>query len=101
MTLQVRNLTVATCIAVWEIWFKTHFPFTGLDDYSSTMMDLTFDSGNQDDILCVDVPINNDTLCETDEMFNVTLTTLDSAVILDPSTGTVTIVDDDGKYVYS
>ena len=64
-------------------------------------MDLTFDSGNQDDMLCVDIPINNDTLCEADEMFNVTLSTLDPAVTLDPTAGTVTIIDDDGKPSYA
>ena len=59
-------------------------------------MNLTFNSGNQDNMLCVDVPINDDNLCEADEMFSVSLTTVDPAVTLDPDSGTVTIVDDDG-----
>ena len=71
------------------------------DDYIDLTMDLTFDSEIQNDTLCVDVPINDDNLCETDEIFDVTLTTADPAVTLDPDTGTVTIIDDDGKSVYS
>ena len=63
-------------------------------------MDLTFDSGNND-MLCVDVPINDDNLCEANEAFDVSLSTLDSAVTLDPNTGSVTIIDDDCKSVYS
>ena len=65
------------------------------------MMDLTFDSGNQNNMLCVDVSINDDNLCEDDEMFDISLSTLDPAVTLDPDTGSVTIIDDDGKSVYS
>ena len=62
-------------------------------------MDLTFNSGNQDAMLCIDVPIDNDNLCEADEIFDVTLTTLDPAVTLDPDTGIVTITNDDGKSI--
>ena len=75
----------------------TLIPLAGTDDYTSTMVNLTFNSGNQDDILCVNVSINNDTLCEANEMFNVALTTTDPTVTLDPDTGNVTIVDDDSK----
>ena len=58
------------------------------------MLPLNFTTGN---ILCVDVPINDDNLCEANEVFNVILTTDDEAVTFDLNSGIVTIVDDDSK----
>ncbi len=58
-------------------------------------MTLTFDSGI--DTIRVDIPIINDNLCEPDEVFQVNLATTDPDVNLDPATGFVTIIDDDGE----
>ena len=60
-------------------------------------MNLTFVSSG--DIFCVNYPIENDTLCEDDESFNVFLSdpNSDSAINIDPASASVTIIDDDGK----
>ncbi len=66
------------------------------DDYVDvTTMTLTFDSGI--DTIRVDIPIVDDNLCEADEIFQVNLATADPDVNLDPATGFVTIIDDDGE----
>ncbi len=61
------------------------------------MTSLTFSSSVTQ--LAVDIPITNDLLTEIDEIFQVTLTTLDGDVNLNPATGFVTIIDDDRKPV--
>lgn len=49
--------------------------------------------------MCREIPIFDDVICEGDELFNVALMTNDPGVNLDPptSTGTVTIIDNDGE----
>ena len=44
------------------------------------------------------IPIVGDNVDENAESFSVSLTTGDSAVMLNPSTTTVTIENDDGKF---
>ena len=46
---------------------------------------------------CQFFTITNDTILESDEMFVVALSTMDQDVILNPSTTSVTILDDDGN----
>ena len=58
--------------------------------------DLTFNSGNT--ARTVMIPIVGDNVDENAESFSVSLTTGDSAVMLNPSTTTVTIENDDGKF---
>ncbi len=62
------------------------------------MTSLTFSSSITE--LAVDIPITNDLFTEIDEIFQVTLTTVDGDVNLNPATGFVTILDDDRKPVY-
>lgn len=57
---------------------------------------LTF-SPNLEVTLCSQIPIQNDSVLEDDETFSVLLSTSDSSVSLVPSSGLVTIVDDDSK----
>ena len=45
----------------------------------------------------VEVPIINDHIDEHSEIINLTLVSTDSAVILDPSTSTITIEDVESK----
>ena len=47
--------------------------------------------------LTVPITITGDDMLEGPETFNVTLTSSDNAVTVDPMSATVHIVDDDGK----
>ena len=61
--------------------------------------DINFIKGN-DRTLCADIPIIDDDLCEEPETFSVTLTEMDSNVVLNGQRrGTVTILDNDGMRV--
>ena len=64
-------------------------------------MPVVFNAGNIDDMMCVQIPIVDDTLCEGNEQFQVSLQNNDPNVNLAPgrATGTVTIIDNDGKVV--
>ena len=44
--------------------------------------------------MCAQIPIEDDGVFENPESFTVVLTTTDPAVILDPDTATVEIIDD-------
>ena len=46
----------------------------------------------------VEIPIINDMLTESDEVFQVDLSTRNGDVNLSPASGIVTIQDDDGKF---
>ena len=46
---------------------------------------------------CQSISITNDSILENDEVFVVALSTTDQDVILNPSTTSVTILDDDGN----
>ena len=48
----------------------------------------------------VEVPIINDHIVEQSEIINLTLVSTDSAVILNPSTSTITIEDVESKLLY-
>ena len=48
-------------------------------------------------MLCVDIEIVDDLICEGPEFFSIGLTSTDSNVNLGTSSGTVTIIDNDGK----
>ena len=58
-------------------------------------MDLTFNGGTTNQTVMI--PIIGDNVVESTESFTVSLTTGDSAVILNPQTTTVTIQDDDSE----
>ena len=60
-------------------------------------MDLTFNSGTTTQTVMI--PILGDNVVESTESFTVSLTSADSAVTLNPSTTTVTIQDDDSKFL--
>ena len=51
-------------------------------------------------IQMVEVPIIDDHIVEHSEVLNLTLVSTDSAVILSPSTSTITIEDVDSKLLY-
>ena len=48
----------------------------------------------------VEIPISNDLIVEHSEVINLTLVSTDPAVILNPSTSTITIEDVDSKLLY-
>ena len=48
----------------------------------------------------VEIPIIDDDIVEHSEVINLTLVSTDSAVILNPSTTTITIEDEDSKLLY-
>ena len=66
-------------------------------DYMTVSMELTFNSGNTSQTVMI--PIVGGNVVESTESFTVSLTSADSAVTLNPSTTTVTIQDDDGKFL--
>ena len=57
--------------------------------------ELTFNADNANQIVMI--PIIGDNVVEGTESFSVSLTTVDSAVMLIPQTTTVIIQDDDSK----
>ena len=61
-----------------------------MDDQPS--VDLTFDYNRE----CVILTIVDDDAFEVDETYNVTLTTPDDNVTLNPDSGIITITDQDG-----
>ena len=64
------------------------------DDYTSVEDVIIFSPGINES--CTMIPIVDDSVLENDEVFSVILSTTDSDVSLDPSSATVTIVDNDG-----
>ena len=77
------------------MWY--HFLPPAPSDYTSVTRGLTFNSGTTTQTVMV--PIVGDNVVESTESFTVSLTSADSAVTLSPSTTTVTIQDDDGKFL--
>ena len=64
-------------------------------DYTPITMQLTFSDAMPSQT--VPITITGDDMLEGPETFNVTLTSSDNAVTVDPMSATVHIVDDDGK----
>ena len=67
-------------------------------DYTPLSTDLTF--GNATVTKMVMIDILDDLLVESSEFFNVTLTTTDPRITLEPDAATVTIEDVDGKLLH-
>ena len=67
-------------------------------DYTSVSRNLTFNAGLI--LQVVEVPIIDDHIVEHSEIINLTLVSTESAVILNPSTSTITIEDVDSKFLY-
>ena len=61
-------------------------------------VDLVFNFANQNQMMCVDINIIDDLLCEGVESFGTLLSEADPNVILGTSSGSVTIIDNDGEY---
>ena len=68
---------------------------TGEMDYTDVTRFLTFNAAVTTQM--VEVPITHDHIVEYSEIINLTLVSTDSAVILNPSTTTITIEDVDSK----
>ena len=64
-------------------------------DYTVTRSDLTFNASTSSQR--VTIPILEDDIVEGSETIIVTLTSTDPAAILNPSSASVTIEDNDGK----
>ena len=67
-------------------------PIVGAD-YSDVTVELTFDENTIE--ACVDISITDDDIVEDTEDFNATLATDDSAVMLEPDSAIVNILDQD------
>ena len=67
-------------------------------DYTSLSRNLTFNVTVTTQM--VEVPIIDDHIVENSEVINLILVSTDSAVILNPSTSTITIEDVDSKLMY-
>ena len=59
---------------------------------------LVYTNANMDQMLCVNIPINDDFLCEGNETFFASLTPGQNAALSTPSQATVTITDNDGRH---
>ena len=64
-------------------------------DYTSVSRNLIFNAAVTTQV--VEIPIIDDLIVERSEIINLTLTSTDPAVILDPSASTVTIEDVESK----
>jgi len=64
-------------------------------DYSFTSREVTFSATTSSQV--VTVAILEDTITESSETINVTLTSVDPAAILNPANAVITIEDNDGK----
>ena len=60
-------------------------------------MPLTFQPMSASDPQCAPIAIANDNILEADESFSVVLTSTDEAAMLNPSSASVTIIDNDGR----
>ena len=72
--------------------------YTAGTDYTSLSRNLTFDVDVTTQM--VEVPIVEDHNVENYEVINLILVSTDSAVILNPSTSTITIEDVNSKLLY-
>ena len=64
-------------------------------DYGFTSIEVTFSATTSSQV--VTVAILEDTILESSETINVTLTSVDPAAILNPASAVITIEDNDGK----
>ena len=64
-------------------------------DYSFTSSELIFSATTSSQ--AVTIPILDDTILESSETINVTLTSVDPAAILSPASAVITLDDNDGK----
>ena len=70
-------------------------PPTAANDYVPILEDLTFSASVTE--ICRNITTLEDGFLESDETFNLDLTTTDGNVILNPDRAVVTIVNDDGE----
>ena len=71
---------------------------TAPDDFEENTTDLLFPpDGDISRMLCVNLSIVPDVLVEDTEIFNVTISTSDTSVIISKPTSDVFILDDSGK----
>ena len=71
---------------------------TAPDDFEEITTDLSFPpDGDMSRMLCVNLSIVPDELVEDTEIFNVTISTSDTSVIISKPTSDVFILDDSGK----
>ena len=64
-------------------------------DYSFTSSEVTFSATTSSQV--VTIPILEDTILESSETINITLTSVDPAAVLNPASAVITIEDNDGK----
>ena len=69
-------------------------------DYIAQSVNVVFNAGNMDNMLCVNIPIIDDLLCEGIETFGASLTAGQNTGLATPAVATVTITDNDGIYVF-
>ena len=92
------NRTYFVCASVHHIMTPIYTSLhTEPDDYTSVTVDMTFNALNSDQMLCVDIPINDDLLCEGLESLFITISSTDSDIVINEPTLPVNIIDNDGK----
>ena len=70
-------------------------PYLDPDDYTALSQTITLDSDTTSESLMI--PINDDDLCESDERFEIMLTSLNDNCVVISSPVPVLIKDNDGK----
>lgn len=74
------------------------FDCLGPEDYMYVSDVVTFDIGEEYDLYCLYINIIDDDICEEDESFSIQLTSTDDCVDIVDGSGSLTIIDDDGKF---
>ena len=95
-TARGRFAQCLTCMDLLIIFFLPYpHIYTAGMDYTFVSRNLTFNAAITTQM--VEVPIIADDIVEHSEIINLILVSTDSAVILNPSTSTITIEDKDSK----
>ena len=93
---KVSNRFIYVCFHIKQILINSIGFIADGSDYMEVLpTQLTFQSGETE--LCRQIIIIDDVVLEENEMFFVVLSTTDQAVLLNPSSATVTILNNDSE----
>ena len=74
----------------------------GCNDFSSEQFIFSFGVGDEGNVECSNISINNNRLCEEDKFFQLVLESgPDGGTVITNSPGMIVILDDDGEFATS
>ena len=94
----MAQLQVGLCLCSVVLKYNSVKPFLitlAMLDYNFTSSEVIFSATTSSQV--VTIPILEDIILESSETINVTLMSVDPAVILNPASAVITIEDNDGK----